>query len=57
MAVQVVGSSNSEAVDISEKGQEVLGVVGVVGVGEQVALFGAVSGRVKGKYWVVEGGW
>jgi hypothetical protein len=54
MAVQVVGSSNSEAVDISEKGQEVLGVVGV---GEQVALFGAVSGRVKGKCWVVEGGW
>jgi hypothetical protein len=56
MAVQVVGSSNSEAVDISEKGQEVLGVGGW-GVGEQVALFGAVSGRVKGKCWVVEGGW
>lgn len=46
MAVQLVGSSNSGAVGISEKELEVLEAAGAE---ERAAQFGAVSGRVKGK--------
>ena len=47
--VRYVGSSNYEAVGISEREREVLEVVEVE---EQVVLSGVVSGPTKGKYWV-----